>query len=211
VSRLGTLAAINDKCSELQQAKSGRKCQFVPNVDNLSQTHQFRDAALATVPDIEDLFALGRKLSICPYYASRTAIPGAEIITLPYPLLLQKAARDALGIKLDDSVVIIDEAHNIMDAVANVYASNITLSELRRGRQMLAVYVKRFGKKLKGENRVMVAQAARVIDGLKEWLDGASQLKVSDDQVVTHIAPLLTWCRMSRVLSIRILFSSRKV
>ncbi|KAI1484536.1 helicase C-terminal domain-containing protein [Biscogniauxia mediterranea] len=177
VSRLGSLAAINDRCSELQQPKSKGKCEFVPKSDNISQTHQFRDNALATLPDIEDLFDLGKKLHICPYYASRAAIPGAEIVTLPYPLLLQKTARDALGIKLDGNVVIIDEAHNIMDAVANVYASEIGLGELRRARQMLGVYVKKFGKKLKGENRVMVAQVARVVDGLSEWLDSALKFK----------------------------------
>ncbi|KAI5919437.1 helicase C-terminal domain-containing protein [Camillea tinctor] len=177
VSRLGSLAAINDRCSELQQPKAKGKCEFVPKSDNISQTHQFRDNVLATLPDIEDLFDLGKKLQVCPYYASRTAIPGAEIITLPYPLLLQKTARDALGIKLGGNVVIIDEAHNIMDAVANVYASEIGLRELRRARQMLGVYVKKFGKKLKGENRVMVAQVARVVDGLSEWLDNALKLK----------------------------------
>ncbi|KAK7976678.1 hypothetical protein PG989_015141 [Apiospora arundinis] len=189
VARLGSVQAINDRCSELQQSSSKSKCQFVPNPDKLALTHQFRDHALAAIPDIEDLFDLGKKLSICPYYASRTAIPGAEIITLPYPLLLQKTARDALGIKLEGNVVIIDEAHNIMDAVANVYASEISLSELRRARQMLGVYVKKFGKKLKGENRVMVAQVARVIDGLSDWLDGA--LKLKGDQGIVDSNNLL--------------------
>lgn len=178
VSRLGSLPAINDRCTELQQSKSKDKCQFVPNAENVSLTHQFRDNALATLPDIEDLFELGKKLQVCPYYASRTAVPGAEIITLPYPLLLQKTARDALGIKLEGNIVIIDEAHNIMDAVANVYASEISLNELKRARQMLGVYVKKFGKKLKGENRVMVAQVARVVDGLRDWLASTLELKV---------------------------------
>ncbi|KAL7620095.1 ATP-dependent DNA helicase chl1 [Parahypoxylon ruwenzoriense] len=177
VSRLGSLPTINDRCTELQKPTSKDKCQFVPNADNLGLTHQFRDNALAILPDIEDLFALGKKLQVCPYYASRAAVSGAEIITLPYPLLLQKAARDALGIKLDGNVVIIDEAHNIMDAVANVYASEISLGELKRARQMLGAYVGKFGKKLKGENRVMVAQVARVVDGLSDWLGGTLKLK----------------------------------
>lgn len=106
-------------------------------------------------------------------------MPGAEIITLPYPLLLQKSARDALGVKLEGSVVIIDEAHNIMDAVANVHAAEIKLSDLRRGRAMLGVYVKKFGKKLKGVNRVNVGRVGRVIDGLSEWMDSALKFKVS--------------------------------
>jgi chromosome transmission fidelity protein 1 len=178
VSRLGSLSAINDRCAELQQPKTKEKCAFVPNADNLSNTHRFRDTALATLPDIEDMFQIGKTLQVCPYYASRTAIPGAEVITLPYPLLLQKSARDALGIKLEGNVVIIDEAHNIMDAVSNVYAAEIRLGELRKARQALGVYVKRFGKKLKGENRVMVAQVGRVVDSLSEWLDGAMKAKV---------------------------------
>ncbi|RSM10774.1 hypothetical protein CEP52_003338 [Fusarium oligoseptatum] len=157
--------------------KSGKKCPFVPKEDLLSQTHQFRDSALATLPDIEDLHHLGKSLSVCPYYASRTALPGAEIITLPYPLLLQKSARDALGVKLEGSVVIIDEAHNIMDAVASVHAAEIRLSDLRRGRGMLGVYVKRFGKKLKGVNRVNVGRVGRVIEGLSEWMGGALKFK----------------------------------
>jgi chromosome transmission fidelity protein 1 len=129
------------------------------------------------MPDIEDMYHIGKTLQVCPYYASRTAIPGAEIITLPYPLLLQQSARDALGINLKGNVVIIDEAHNIMDAVSNVYAAEIRLSELRKARQALGVYVKRFGKKLKGENRVMVAHVAKVVDSLSQWLDAAMTAK----------------------------------
>lgn len=178
VSRLGSLAAINDRCSELQKPNVKDKCPALPNPDNLQQTHDFRDEALATLPDIEDLHALGKKHQICPYYASRTGIPTAEIVTLPYPLLLQKNAREALGIKLEGNIVVVDEAHNIMDAVANVHAAEIHLSDLRRARQMIGVYFKRFGKKLKGENRIMVAQVVKVIDGLTEWLATALKAKV---------------------------------
>lgn len=179
VSKLGSLAAINDRCSELQKPKAKDRCPALPNPDNLHQTHDFRDEALATLPDIEDLHTLGKKHQICPYYASRTAIPTAEIVTLPYPLLLQQSAREALGIKLEGNIVVVDEAHNIMDAVANVHAAEIRLSDLRRARQMIGIYFKRFGKKLKGENRIMVAQVVKVIDGLTEWLTNAYETKVN--------------------------------
>ncbi|EJT75898.1 DEAD_2 domain-containing protein [Gaeumannomyces tritici R3-111a-1] len=174
VARLGSVSAINDRCAELQTPKSGskgNKCPFVPNQENLGETHEFRDTALATLPDIEDAHRLGKSLRVCPYYATRTAIPGAEIITLPYPLLLQRSAREAFGIDLKGSVVVIDEAHNIMDAVAGVHAAEVRLGDLRRAREMLSVYAKRFGKKLKGENRIMVGQVARAVQGLSEWLE----------------------------------------
>ncbi|KAK0610954.1 helicase C-terminal domain-containing protein [Immersiella caudata] len=189
VARLGSLSAINDRCTELQQSKSKGRCAFMPNAENLKETHKFRDAVFATLPDIEDMHQIGKGLQVCPYYASRTAIPGAEVITLPYPLLLQKSAREALGIKLEGNVVIIDEAHNIMDAVANVYAAEVRLSELRRARQMLGVYVKRFGKKLKGENRVMVAQLGKVVESLTDWLAGSLQTKA--DQGIADANALL--------------------
>ncbi|KAM3540359.1 hypothetical protein ARSEF1564_006726 [Beauveria bassiana] len=171
VSRLKSVQAINDRCAELQQPKSSRKCDFVPREELLAQTHEFRDTALATIPDIEDLHQLGKSLQVCPYYASRTALPGAEIVTLPYPLLLQKSARDALGIKLEGNVVIVDEAHNIMDAVSNVYAADLKLSDLRRCREMLGIYVRKFGKKLKGVNRVNVGRVGRVVEGLSEYMN----------------------------------------
>ena len=160
--------------------KTTERCAFIPKDENLENTHKLRDMALATLPDIEDLFRIGKQLAVCPYYASRTAIPAAEIITLPYPLLLQKSARDALGIKLEGNIVIVDEAHNIMDAIASVHAAEIRLSDLRRARGMLGVYVRRFGKKLKGENRVTVGQVGRIIDGLSEWLDGTLKQRVSN-------------------------------
>lgn len=37
---------------------------------------------------------------------------GSKLITLPYNLLLQKSAREALGINLKDQIVLIDEAHS---------------------------------------------------------------------------------------------------
>jgi chromosome transmission fidelity protein 1 len=165
----------------------------MPNPENQKQTHQFRDTVLATLPDIEDMYRVGKELQICPYYASRTAIPGAEVITLPYPLLLQRSAREALGINLEGNVVIIDEAHNIMDAVANVHAAEIRLSQLRKARQALGIYVKRFGKKLKGENRVMIAQVGRVVESLSEWLDTALKETVGVSR--HHTGGILSSCQ----------------
>lgn len=192
VSRLKSVQAINDRCAELQQPKSGHKCDFVPREELLAQTHEFRDTALATIPDIEDLHQLGKSLKVCPYYASRTALPGAEIVTLPYPLLLQKKARDALGIKLEGNIVIVDEAHNVMDAVSNVYAADLKLSELRRCREMLGVYVRKFGKKLKGVNRVNVGRVGRVVEGLSEYMSTTLNAKVGsiwryEDEISTDL------------------------
>jgi chromosome transmission fidelity protein 1 len=123
--------------------------------------------------------SLGKEIGICPYYASRSAIKPAEIVTLPYPLLLQKSAREALGLCLKGHVVIIDEAHNLMDAIAGIEGVEVNLKQLKRARTQLAVYLQKFRNRLKGMNRVYVAQVVRVIDSLAGYLEGRLALPVS--------------------------------
>ncbi|EDN92053.1 hypothetical protein SS1G_07915 [Sclerotinia sclerotiorum 1980 UF-70] len=172
VNKLNSVTAINERCAELQQSSTPKehKCPHLPNKDNKPLVSTFRDHALATIRDIEDMGALGKEISICPYYASRSAIKPAEIVTLPYPLLLQKSAREALGISLKGHVVIIDEAHNLMDAIAGIYGTEMSLKELKLAKEMLGNYFMKFAKRLKGKNRIYVAQAIRVVDSLMGYL-----------------------------------------
>ncbi|KXL47785.1 hypothetical protein M433DRAFT_140653 [Acidomyces richmondensis BFW] len=165
---LGNQTAINERCIELQQPSVDpkHKCPHLPNKQNQDLVIDFRDHALAKVRDIEDLNALGIRLDICPYYASRSAIDHAEMVTLPYPMLLQKSARDALGISLKGNVVIIDEAHNLMDAIESIHSVQITAVQLDRARESLLIYLQKFRTRLKGKNRVYVTQVVRVIDSL---------------------------------------------
>jgi chromosome transmission fidelity protein 1 len=168
VNKLTSQTAINEKCMELQQSKtsSDKKCPYIPSKEDESLVLDFRDHALATIRDIEDLASVGRKLGICPYYASRPAVTPAEMVTLPYPLLLQKTAREALGISVKGHVVIIDEAHNLMDAVEGICSAQVTLTQLRLARESLMTYLQKFRNRLKGSNRMYVTQVVRVIDSL---------------------------------------------
>ena len=78
------------------------------------------------VRDIEQLVALGENLKACPYYGTRLTIASAQLVVLPYNILLHKGTREACGIKLAGNVVIIDEAHNLIDTISNVYSVQIT-------------------------------------------------------------------------------------
>jgi len=51
--------------------------------------------------------------SACPYYISQVLSKDADIIFAPYNYVLDPGIREALGIELDNSVVILDEAHNV--------------------------------------------------------------------------------------------------
>ncbi|KAK5124527.1 hypothetical protein LTR85_001744 [Meristemomyces frigidus] len=172
VTKLGNQTAINERCIELQQSSTPaeHKCPFLPNKENEDLVLDFRDHALAKIRDIEDLANVGARLAICPYYASRPAIGQAEMVTLPYPLLLQKSARDALGISVKGHVVVIDEAHNLMNAIEGIYSTQISETQLRLARESLMVYLQRFRNRLKGSNRVYVTQVVRIIDSLLSFI-----------------------------------------
>jgi len=51
--------------------------------------------------------------SACPYYLSQILSKDAEIIFAPYNYVLDPGIRKALGLELGNSVVILDEAHNV--------------------------------------------------------------------------------------------------
>ena len=49
-----------------------------------------------------------------------------QLVVLPYSTLLHSATREAVGLRLKDSVVIIDEAHNLLDVINSVHSVEIT-------------------------------------------------------------------------------------
>ena len=81
VSSLMSVTAINELCLELQQPDTAKdhKCAFLPTKDNQTLVNDFRDHTLAAIRDIEDMGDLGKKIGICPYYASRATIKPSEV------------------------------------------------------------------------------------------------------------------------------------
>ena len=47
-------------------------------------------------------------------------------MVLPYNTLLHAPTREAVGVRLKGNVVIIDEAHNLLDTISNVYSVEVT-------------------------------------------------------------------------------------
>ena len=101
--------------------------------------------------------------------------------------MLQKSAREALGLSLKDHVVIIDEAHNLMDAISGVYSVTISLNQLKRARQQVGIYLQKFRNKLKGKNRVYVTQLVRLIDSLAAYLESKGAASKEHDGVANVV------------------------
>ncbi|KAL8873390.1 MAG: hypothetical protein Q9174_001133 [Haloplaca sp. 1 TL-2023] len=199
VINAGNTATINERCLDLQQPSTpqDQKCPFIPNKEKQVLVNEFRDHTLAKIRDIEDLGSLGKQIGICPYYSARTSIRPSEvvdlisIVTLPYPLLLQKSAREALGISLKGHVVVIDEAHNLMDAISNIHSITVTQSQLHRCRSQLRVYLQKYRNKLKGKNRLYVTQVVRLIDSISGYL-GNMTSQCNSNEALVNISDLMS-------------------
>ena len=83
--------------------------------------------------DIEQLVTLGRVTKACPYYGTRYAVPAAQLVALPYQTLLHKSTREATGIKLKGNIVVIDEAHNLVETISNIHSVEVTGVQVKKG------------------------------------------------------------------------------
>lgn len=108
-------------------------------------------------------------------------------MTLPYPLLLQKSARETLKLVLKDQVVIIDEAHNLMDAIASTNSAEVTLEQLDRSISQLTAYVQKFKLKLKGKNRVYVAQILRLLHSITACARGKMESFKRGEHIISPL------------------------
>lgn len=87
-----------------------RSCSFHSRVESKKDSPEFR---LQPVMDIEDLVTIGQKLKMCPYFASKELVQDADITFMPYNYLLDPKARKANKVELNNTIVILDEAHNV--------------------------------------------------------------------------------------------------
>ncbi|CAG7895106.1 unnamed protein product [Brassica rapa] len=173
VLKLGNVGRINERCLDLQKKKtslaSKKKKNLGTNVKGgrtkssscrcpmlrkQSLQREFKAEILQQeAMDIEDLVQLGREMRTCPYYGSRRVAPAAELIILPYQSLLSKSSRESLGLNLKNSVVIIDEAHNLADTLLSMHDAKITISQLEDVHSSIESYLGRFQNLLGAGNR----------------------------------------------------------
>ena len=183
-STSGGDSGLNEKCRELRTASKGARCEYYPTMEEQGRLLEFRDYALSTIRNIEDLEDLGKKLHVCPYYGSRRSIKQAEICTLPYNLLLSKRARESLNISLKGHVVVIDEAHNLIDTILSVHSSTVSIRTLTAAMKALTIYTNRYGKRLRGQHVVSLKLFAKALKGLIKFCEIQQQKSDTSEKIL---------------------------
>ena len=195
VRSLGGSERVNEACLDLQGKKSkgdgdeqgGRGkstgktavakggsggCPYhQPRSEEQREARQAVSDRLLLEPlDVEELASLGRREGCCAYYSSRASLPEAQLVLLPYASLLHAGTRGALGISLKRSVVIIDEAHNLVDTINETHSVTLTARQLSEVSAQLAQYAERYHSRLHPSNRLCVQQLLQVVRALRTSL-----------------------------------------
>ncbi|KAK2552603.1 ATP-dependent DNA helicase DDX11 [Acropora cervicornis] len=159
VKQLKNINKINDRCLELQKKDKEKKTS-----------------------DGEKAPKRKKLLTGCPYYSYQQLLRFRDnvlLVVLPYNLLLHKSTREACGIKLNGNVVIIDEAHNLIDTISSVYSVEITGSQISRAHSQLTQYQDRYRTRLKAKNLLYIQQLLYILICFLNCLGGKEMVSNS--------------------------------
>lgn len=152
VKKLKHINLINETCLQLQRkkvtvkkekdvkkSKTTKNCPYIPGDQKLLMAE-----VLTNIQDIEEIVKKGQDSNTCPYYASRRSVQNGQLILVPYNSILHKNTRVSLGIDLKENILIIDEAHNLLDAIEGMHSCLVTGKNLLHCYSQLSQYQKRY-------------------------------------------------------------------
>ncbi|XP_058825535.1 ATP-dependent DNA helicase DDX11 [Topomyia yanbarensis] len=200
VKKLKGNSLINERCLELQK-KSGKKITSVDDDKNAkkkrkvagscpfynrSAIEELRNDALFEIQDIEELVAFSKQEKACPYYASRASVPDSQLLMVPYQNLLHRKTREQTGIDIRNSVIIIDEAHNLLDTISNIHSQEVTLEQLQQARLHINAYKTQYFPRFSTKNLLKINQLLFVATRLCKLLEIPSKCSSGSRMVKTH-------------------------
>ncbi|KAH8387378.1 hypothetical protein KR093_006717, partial [Drosophila rubida] len=203
VRRLPSVALMNERCLDMANGKAtaSRCVHKAP-----APLQRLSAVALLEPLDIEELAKQGASCGSCPYYAARAAQPQAQLVLLPYQLLLQRNSRQQLGIDLRGAIIVVDEAHNLLETLAQLHSSELQLEQLQLAKEQLAGYKQRYARRLSSTNLLRLNQLLFVVrrllqlllDGKEDRLLRTYQLTAEGDFFNIDLHALLQFCSRTR-------------
>lgn len=191
VKKLQSLSLMNERCMELQKGgkqskkadgsvkKAGKaKCPYF----RIGPISEFAEEMEVENLDIEDVLKKSTAEKVCPYFVSRFAAKSADLVLMPYQLLLHKQSREACRIDLKGNVVIFDEAHNLLDAISSVHSCLLSASQISAAHAVTTAYQERYKSRLKAKNLLYIRQLVGFLAGLQKFL---SKLPKNSSKVLT--------------------------
>ncbi len=131
------VSQFHEYCRSLRQ---NNQCRFYTNLRRSGEISNEAQAVVsglkADVLHSEQAVELGKKWSVCPYEAAALASSDASVIIADYYYLFHPKIREGFlrktGKSLQESIIIIDEGHNLPDRMREMLTSRISSFALER-------------------------------------------------------------------------------
>ena len=112
---------------------------------------QLRDVILERPMHVDDMIDYARKRRICAWATARMAATDADILVCDYNHLflenVRKASLGSMGIEMERTIVIVDEAHNLPDRIRRSLSRNLNHKIIRDSIAELEEYCEENEKK----------------------------------------------------------------
>lgn len=176
-----TNTAITQACQDLLDSEETAGCPYFNHEKDAAFKEHLLGLQAQKIADIEDLVEYGVKNACCPYFSGRYLLGPANLVTLPYNAVLQRSTRQSLGIDLQGSIVVFDEAHNIIDFVKQL--NSVSISEPEKTfahiHQSISAYLDRYYNRLSGANLSALSQLQTFFKLLQRFCGSTSQKVLS--------------------------------
>ena len=160
-SKLNDGSVIDENCRKLVDSDD---CDFFPHAKTLSMI-------LAAKPnDIEDQLSEGARVGGCPYYAAKYAAVSSDVLLIPYSSILSESMRSSLSIDVSGNIVVIDEAHNILDALCSSQSARLENSLLESINEHVTSYTRTYMSVLAPRNLVSMKKLGFLVKRLLAWM-----------------------------------------
>ncbi|KRY01570.1 putative ATP-dependent RNA helicase DDX11, partial [Trichinella pseudospiralis] len=165
VRKLKSVGLMNEKCLDLQKESSKVK----------KSDHGCSKKKKSKCPFLrrDDVLHMGTAVHACPYYACRKSVAAADIVLMPYQMFFNKATRNTCGLSLSECVVIVDEAHNLLETIESMYRFEICFQKLNFAKQQLQQYIQRYQSKFSAKNLLHLRHFETVLKFSANFLEKA--------------------------------------
>jgi len=114
---------------------TGASCKIGEHQSSWLVVPSFAEASDTPLPvaiTSREIAGIVLQQSFCPYYFSTFVHDRFDLVACSYNHILDSTVRSALGMHLEDSIVIFDEAHNVIDAAESFLSCELSSSLIKK-------------------------------------------------------------------------------
>ncbi|KAJ0178679.1 hypothetical protein K1T71_005454 [Dendrolimus kikuchii] len=229
VTKLKNVNLINERCLDMQKSKTKttkadengqpvkknktKSCTACPYYNQVN-INRLKERILIDIMDMEDLVKCGKELKACPYYATRMALDDAEVVLISHAGIVSSGARSGISLKLQNNILILDEAHGLTAALESAHSAPVSTKQLSAVKTFLHFYINKYRARLSSRNMLALNQVSFVVGKLIGMIKPKSSNGKQQDETLIYtledfvikaeidhmnLRPLIEFCRNTRL------------